>query len=173
MAQSIELLLDGRAEEAVRRQWNLLADAGMPSERRTGADENHRPHVTLFAADAVPEAAEAALPGLVAELDLELQIGALMLFGPRRGRCILVRQMTASIPLLELQARVAQACGADSAGQFGPGRWSPHVTLARRVPPDRLGAMLTTLGRTADTPVLARVTGCRRWDGTRKTAWLL
>ena len=173
MTQSVELLLDERAEAAVRRQWNLLAEAGLPSERRSGASEHHRPHVTLYAADAIPPEAEATLPGLVGDLELELRIGALTIFGPRHGQCILVRQVTASIDLLALQGRIAVACGADPAGQFGAGRWSPHVTLARRMAVEAVGAALTALGWTADRAVEARVLGCRRWDGTRKVAWLL
>lgn len=176
MAQSVELLLDERADAAIRQQWELLADPGPASERRSdprSAQEHHRPHVTLYAADAIPESAEAALPELVAGLDLEVRIGALMLFGPRRGRVILVRQVTASVELLRLQARVAAACRADVRGQFGPGRWSPHVTLARRVQTDRLGEAVAALDRTADRPIAARVTVCRRWDGTSKTAWSL
>jgi 2'-5' RNA ligase len=173
VAQSVELLLDGRGEEAVRRQWTLLADAGLPSEHRPGAGEHHRPHITLFAADAVPAEAEMSLPGLVAGLDLEVQLGSLMIFGPRHGRFILVRQVTASAELLSLQARVAEGCGADPHGQFGPGRWSPHITLARRVPTERAGDVLEALGRSGDRSTLARVTRCRRWDGTRKTARLL
>lgn len=176
MAQSVELLLDERADTAVRRQWNLLADAGLPSERRSGngpGTENHCPHVTLYAADAVPEDAERALPGLVADMELDLQLGGLLLFGPRHGRVILVRAVTASIELLALQSAVAGLCGADQDGQFGPGRWTPHVTLARRVPVEALGAVVAALDWTADQPVPARVTRCRRWDGTAKTAWLL
>jgi 2'-5' RNA ligase len=173
VTQSVELLVDEGAEAAVRRQWDLLAEAGLPSERRAGVSEHHRPHVTLFAADVVPDSAEGMLPALVADLELALQIGALTIFGPRRGRCILVRQVTASVSLLELQGRVAAACGADPVGQFGAGRWSPHVTLARRVPVGEVGAALTALDWTADRMLSAQVVGCRRWDGTRKVAWLL
>jgi 2'-5' RNA ligase len=173
VAQSVELLLDDHAEQAVRRQWSLLAEAGLPSEHRPSAAEHHRPHITLFAADSLPSEREPSLPGLVAGLDLTLQLGALMIFGPRHGRFILVRSVAASAELLALQARVADVCGEDPAGQFGPGRWSPHITLARRVFVDRTGDVLTALGRTADRPVMARITRCRRWDGTRKTAWLL
>ena len=178
MAQSVELLLDERAEAAIRQQWDLLAAAGLPSEappggRHAGADAHRRPHVTLFAADAVPEVAEDALPELLAGVDLELWVGALMVFGPRRGRVILVRQVTPSVELLRLQRRVAEACHAAVDGQFGSGRWSPHLTLARRLPTERLGVALEALGRTADRPVPAQVTRCRRWDGARRTAWLV
>jgi 2'-5' RNA ligase len=173
VAQSVELLLDDRAEAALRRQWNLLAQAGLPSEWRPAGGEHHRPHVTLFAADAVPAEAELELPSIVARQELELQLGAVMIFGPRRGRCIVVRQVAASVALLELQARVAAACAADPHGQFGSGRWSPHVTLARRLRVDQVGPALTALDWTADRTISARVVGCRRWDGTRKTAWLL
>jgi 2'-5' RNA ligase len=182
VAQSVELLLDDRADAAIRNQWNLLAEAGLPSERRPAppapGGEHHGPHVTLFAAEAIPDAAEQELSGAVAGLDLELQIGALMIFGPRRGRAILVRQVTPTLELLRVQATVAALCGVSASGvgaggQFGPGRWSPHVTLARRLPPDRLADALTALDRTADRPVPTRVTACRRWDGIRKTAWLL
>jgi 2'-5' RNA ligase len=173
VAQSVELLLDDGADAAIRRQWRLLAEAGLPSEQRTGSVTHHRPHLTLFAAGSVPSEAEQALPGLVAGLDLSVQVGAVMMFGPRRGRVILVRQVTASLELLELQSRVASACLADPTGQFGPGRWTPHVTLARRVPLSQVPDALEALGPSADRPVSVRITRCRRWDGTRKTAWML
>lgn len=176
MAQSVELLLDEGAEAAVRRQWNLLTDAGLPSERRADPRppvDHHRPHITLFAGDALPADAEDRLAALVAGLRLELQLGAVMVFGPRRGRAILVRQVTPSVPLLRLQEQVAAVCGAAGDGQFGAGRWAPHVTLARRLPAGQVGDALLALDWTADRPVPAEVTACRRWDGTRKTAWLL
>lgn len=169
MAQSVELLLDEQAERVIRHQWGLLADAGLAKPPPVTV----RPHITLFAADALSQELEPALSRAVAGLDLELQLGALMIFGPRRGRVILVRQVTPSTALLRLQAQVAEICGADPAGQFGPGRWSPHVTLARRVLVDRVGDAVTALGPLADRSILTRVTGCRRWDGRAQTAWLL
>lgn len=169
MAQSVELLLDEQAESAIRHQWDLLADAELAKPPPVTV----RPHVTLFAADHLSQELEPALSRVVAGLDLELQVGAVMTFGPRRGRVILVRQVAPSLALLRLQARVAEICGADSTGQFGAGRWSPHVTLARRVPVDRVGDALIALGTLADRSILTRVTGCRRWDGNHRTAWLL
>lgn len=172
MTQSVELLLGKRAEALVRQQWNLLADAGLASERRAPStvrgSEHHRPHLTLFAAEAISLTAESALPALVADLQLELQLGGLMIFGPRRGRAVLVRQVVPTIALLELQTTVAEVCQADTKGQFAPGRWTPHVTLARRMPPDQLPQAIAVLDRTADRPVTAWVRSCRRWDGDHK-----
>jgi 2'-5' RNA ligase len=167
VVQSVELTLDPSAEAAVVAQWDRLAAAGL-----TKPHGHHVPHITLYAADAIPVGAEPLLREIVRELDLTVRIGALMIFGPRNGRCILVRHVPASTELLELQQRVATACKADSAGQFGPGRWSPHVTLARGVAADQLGTAARTLGRSAK-DVVSRIRQCRRWDGNRRTAWWL
>lgn len=174
MAQSVELLLDREADAVVRAEWTTLAGAGLPSEDRSGREpasrEHHGPHVTLYAADRIEAAAEADLRAACAGLELDVLIGSVLVFGPRRGRCILVRAVVPTQALLSLQAEVAAICGADPLGQFGSGRWSPHVTLARRVPTEQVGACLALLG---DRSVPTRVTRCRRWDGDAKTAWLL
>jgi 2'-5' RNA ligase len=176
VTQSVELLLDERADAAVRRQWNLLSDAGLPSERRADPRpvvDHHCPHITLYAGDTLAGDAEDRLVELVGGLRLELQLGAVMVFGPRRGRAILVRQVTPSVPLLQLQELVAAVCGAEADGQFGAGRWAPHVTLARRLSTGQVSDALAALDWTADRPVPVEVTACRRWDGSRKTAWLV
>ncbi len=60
-------------------------------------------------------------------------IGAVLIFGPRHGRSILVRSVVPSEALLRLQARVAELCGAEPEGQFS----SRPVESARdRGPPD-------------------------------------
>ena len=166
MAQSVELTLDTSAETALVAQWDRLAAAGLAKPKRPEAHGHHLPHITLYAADAIPEEAESVLPEIVAGVDLKVHIGALMIFGPRKGECI-----AASVELLELQRRVARACKADPAGQFGPGRWSPHVTLARRVSSDHVGKAVTVLGSRGE--VDATIQRCRRWDGTRRIAWWL
>lgn len=171
MAQSVELALNPSADAALVAQWNRLAEAGVAKPPRSDPDGHHRPHVTLYAADAIPEAAESALPEIVAGIDLTVRVGAVMIFGPRNGACILVRQVLASVELLELQHRIAVACEADPEGQFGPGRWSPHVTLARRVASDQIGTAVSVLGSRGELD--ARIQRCRRWDGQRRTAWWL
>lgn len=174
MAQSVELLLDADSDAAVRAQWSALLAAGLPSEDRSGrpltAQQFHAPHITLYAAARMDPATDERLPPLVAGLDLEVQIGSVLVFGPRRGSCILVRTVVPTRSLLDVQAATAALCDAEPAGQFGPGHWSPHITVARRVPVDQVGACLTVLG---EHPLSARITQCRRWDGDAKTAWLL
>lgn len=181
MAQSVELVLDDRADTLVRRQWDLLADHGLPSARRANPDPHHRPHVTLFAAVTLDPTVDQGLPGLVATHDvvgLPLLIGPPTLFGPparrgkRPGSYVLVRAVAVSAPLLRLQRAVADLCGADPDGTFADGRWLPHVTLARRVAPDQVGAALTVLAAEPE-PILARVARCRRWDGDTRSAWWL
>lgn len=171
MAQSVELTLDPSAEAALVSQWDRLAAAGVASPKRPEPHGHHLPHITLYAADAISETAESGLPGIVAGVSLTVHVGAVMIFGPRKGECILVRHVSASVELLELQQRVARACGADPEGQFGPGRWSPHVTLARRVPSDHVGKAVNVLGSRGE--LEATIQRCRRWDGRRRTAWWL
>jgi 2'-5' RNA ligase len=171
VAQSVELTLDSSAEAALVAQFDRLAAAGLARPKRPQPHDHHLPHLTLYAADAIPEGAEAVLPGLLTKIHLTVHIGALMIFGPRNGECILVRQVLASVELLELQQRVAIACEADPAGQFGRGRWSPHVTMARRVPTDHIGKALSVLGSRGELD--ATIARCRRWDGKRRTAWWL
>ena len=171
MAQSVELTLDSAAEAALVAQWDRLAAAGIAKPKRPEPHGHHLPHITLYAADAIPEGAESVLPEIVAGVNLTVHIGALMIFGPRKGESILVRNVAASIQLLELQQLVARACAADPAGQFGQGRWSPHVTLARRVSSDHLGKAVSVLGSRGELD--ATIQRCRRWDGRRRIAWWL
>ena len=172
MAQSVELVPDGEAEERLAAEWRLLRGAGLPSEQRGEPGEQHRPHLTLYAGDRVPDEAETALPSVLTGLDLVLRIGAPLVFG-RSGRFILVRLVVPSMELLGLQCRVAQVCAADPHGPFGTGRWSPHVTLARRMTGAQVGQALDLLSRESASETDARVTRCRRWDGRARTAWWL
>jgi 2'-5' RNA ligase len=171
VAQSVELTLDPSAEAALVAQWDRLAAAGVAKQQRSDPEGHHRPHLTLYAADAIPEAAESELPEIVAGIDLTVRVGAVMIFGPRNGACILVRQVLASVELLHLQQQVALACEADPRGQFGAGHWSPHVTLARRVLSDDVGKAVSVLGSHGE--LNARIQRCRRWDGKRRTEWWL
>ena len=171
MAQSVELTFDPATENAVRAEWDRLAEAGLPSARRARPDEHHRPHLTLYAADRIPAEADARLPGLFTDVDIPVRIGSLMVFGPRHGQVILVRSVVPSAELLVLQGQTARLCGAEVVGQFGVGGWTPHVTLARRMGVDQLGEAVRVLNGSADLVGVAR--HCRRWDGDQRIVrWL-
>ena len=81
-----------------------------------------------------------------------------------------------SSALLALHADVLRAAGAgDDPPHLLPGRWTPHVTLARRVAladVDRAVALATALAQ-GEAPAGMRVvaSAVRRWDGSRRVEW--
>lgn len=172
MTQSVELVLDAAAEFEIRAQWDLLGDAGLPTSRRTEPSPSHAPHITLWAGDEIEPADDEALPALFAGLDLDLVVGNVLLFGPRRLGYVLVRPVTPSAALLELQHQVVRTLAAPAYPGFDAGRWTPHVTLARRVAVDQVGPSLHALAA-APAELDARVREGRRWDSDRKQTWLL
>jgi 2'-5' RNA ligase len=208
VVQSVELLLDGGLDAAVRAQWQALADAGLPSQaRHTGA--TNRPHVTLAVhSEPWPATVEAALPDAVGPLPLTLRLGGLVSFGQGGGRYVLARLVVPSAGLLALHARIAaavdpgRAVDPDRPGALGAlgalggpdhlgvGRWTPHVTLARRLDaaafPAALGALAAggrahtcgpdLEGRTLVDGVTAldgSGVAVRRWDGDARRAWVI
>jgi hypothetical protein len=171
LTQSVELLLDDATDAAIRSQWDHLGDAGLPTARRSEPSPHHAPHVTLWAGERLSAAAEPRLPPLFTDLDLELVVGGVLLFGPRRWGYVLARQIVVSTGLAALQQRVVEVCGGGY-GQFGDGQWSPHVTLARRMRTDQIGPALQALSHAPD-KLIATVRQARRWDGDGKIAWPL
>jgi hypothetical protein len=176
MVQSIELLLDDGSEAALRATWAALADAGLPSlATHTGA--SNRPHVTLAVTEGSGfPAAQDALRGVFEGWDLSRPglaavVGSPVLFGGHRGRWVLARQVVPSRPLLTLHSAVHRtlrlhAPEAAVIEQTAPDRWTPHVSLARRIPGDRLGEALAALDVE---PLPCRLRGARLWDSVQKT----
>lgn len=176
MVQSIELLFDDDAEAALRSTWAVLADAGLPS-LADHRGETNRPHVTVAVTDGSGfEAAVAALHAVfdgwgIGRTGLAAVIGAPLLFGGQRRRWVLARQIVASRPLLTLHSAVSravglQAPGAEVVAQTRPDLWTPHATLARRIPAERLAEALATVDRE---PLPCRFRAARLWDSTTKT----
>lgn len=175
MVQSVELLLEPEAERAVVRAWVALLEAGLPSQARHTAPSN-RPHTTLVAVPGLtPEAESAVAEAVDGRLPVDATWGEVALFG--RGPWVLVRLLDPSDGMRALQAAVADAGGVPDDSLSSPGRWAPHVTLARRVGApdvDRAVALATERARReapVGTPV--RAGAVRRWDGARKREWLL
>lgn len=158
---SIELLLDPEAESRVHADWRRLADTGFasPIAHHTAA----RPHITLMVR---PALGEVAFPDAVALLPVRLTLGAPVVF--RHGdRCVFARQIVPNEALLGLHRSVhSTAPPGQDAARTTPGDWTPHVTLARRVPLDRLAAALRLLGPDHG----GRGVALRRWDSASATA---
>ena len=167
MVHSVELLFDRDADAAIRRIWDDLTEAGVRSQAAHRAPSN-RPHVTLTVAETMDESVDDALRPLLRRLPLGCTIGAPMLFG--RKDFTLVRLIVPSVELLSLHAEVQSTCvphmPAGPLPHSEPGQWTPHVTLARRVPPDHLKSALTL--KSVGHQLSAAVVGLRHWDGNAK-----
>jgi hypothetical protein len=173
MTQSVELLLDDVSDAAVRAEWRLLDEAGLPSQAQHRGPTN-RPHLTLAAAPVVAPDAEVALARLCSRaLPLGARLGGLTLLG--RDPVVLVRIVVPTRELLDLQARVAGVLDLPESSLLSPGRWTAHLTLARRLPLEQLPQAVRALGSTDEARVegAVRFDGARRWDGLGRRAWSL
>lgn len=173
MVHSIELLFDADTDAAIRRVWQELADAGLPSQAGVKAPTN-RPHVTLLAATRIEPAVDSLLAKFRRQLPLRCVIGAPLLFGG--SRFTLARLVVPSHDLLSLQERTHHAClphlGRGPAAHCAPGQWTPHTTLCRRLDSTEVGRALTTV-RALTRDRSGRITGLRRWDGDARVERML
>ena len=173
VVQSVELLLEPEAERGVVRVWEALSEAGLPSQARHTAPSN-RPHTTLVAlSDLAAETESAVAAAVRGRLPVDAVWGDVTLFG--RGPWVLVRLLEPSDGMRGLQAVLADACGVPDDSLSSPERWTPHVTLARRVARadvDRAVALATALAQ-REAPAGMRVvaSAVRRWDGSRRVEW--
>ena len=167
MVHSVELLFDDETDAAMRRVWDDLADAGVRSLASSTSPSN-RPHVTLTVAEHMDEAVNDDLRSLLAMLPLPCTIGAPMLFG--RGPFTLVRLLIPSAGLLALQTGVHEEClpymSPGPLPHADPGHWTPHVTLARRLAPDKLADALSL--RRVSRDRRATAVALRHWDGNNR-----
>lgn len=167
MVHSVELLFDPDTEAAIRGIWDALAAVGVKSPT-SHQHVSNRPHVTLAVAERMDGAVDEALRPLAARLPLACSIGAPMLFG--RGPFVLVRLVVPSAELLAFHADVHAVCVPHMAPgpvpHADPGHWTPHVTLARRVPADLLPAAFGVRGLGRDRRATA--VGLRHWDGNAR-----
>jgi 2'-5' RNA ligase len=159
---SLELTFDDAADAAVREDWVALQDAGLPSQaRHTGA--SNRPHVTLLYSN------DPLDPPPITGLPIELTVATPLVFGSAKRGFLLARLVRPNRELLELHRLLHERAG-DGPGVdplTRPGAWTPHVTLARRIPADDLGRALSVVspGRTIDAIAVA----ARHWDSATKT----
>jgi len=163
MVHSVELVFDPDTEAAIRRIWDGLREAGIPSQAPAS-----RPHATLTVAQLIDPGVDDLLSPLAARFPLPCRIGAPMLFG--RSQLILTRLVVPTAELLDVHAEVYRLCVShQSPGPMAnslPGQWTGHVTLARRLHGSQLGRALGIAGRPSEIP--GQLVGLRRWDGSKK-----
>ena len=173
MAQSVELTLDAAADARLTEQWARLADAGLPTSQRTRAESGPpTAHHAVRRRRHPARRGGGAARGWSAGLDLTVRVGSVMLFGPRRNRYVLVRQVVVSAELLDLQRRIADLCEA-VAGRSVRARPLDAARDAGAPHPGRAGQPRPRACWVRRTSSTTRVTACRRWDGERRTAWWL
>lgn len=166
MVHSIELLFDPDTEATLRRIWEDLAAADLPSRVPAG-----RPHVTVAVAEQISPDVDELLRPIARQLPLACDVGAPLLFG--QSNAVLARLIVPSAELLALHADVHRVCGAHllpgPLPHSLPGRWTAHVTVARRIEDAQLGPVLRIAGQPAE--IRGTLAGLRRWDGTERVEY--
>lgn len=153
--QSIELLLDTAADEAVRSDWDTLVRLGLPSQARHSGESN-APHVTVVAAETI------GLPiGPVAPVDLRIE-GLLVLGTPPRG-LVLARAVALTSELLALHDVVMGSGTVVGTSTFSErSAWTPHITLGSRMTTEQVDLALAELDQSA---LIVATASLRHWNG--------
>lgn len=165
---SLELLLDGASEAAVRDDWQRLRAGGHSSLAASTAVAN-RPHVTAVVRTDLPVPELSPLADI---LPLEIRLLAPIVFSrpdeTRRG--VLVRPIRLTPELDALHRRLHAICGpGGDLPHTAPGAWTPHVTLARRLILSQTSEAIARLAPARE----ATIVGVRRWDAARRESRIL
>lgn len=151
---ALELLPDDAGCDVVRRDWQALRGAGLPSQLDHRGATNS-PHVTVLAAPALDGDDEQRAVDLVAPLlPAQVRASGIALLGGTR--VTLVRVLDVPDPLV--RAVLAVRSGVRDVQHVG---WLPHITLARRMDRADVGRAVEVLGHE---DVVLTLASLRRWD---------
>ncbi|KQW53064.1 hypothetical protein ASC77_01830 [Nocardioides sp. Root1257] len=151
---ALELVPDEAGREVVRRDWQALHDAGLPSQLDHQSATN-TPHVTVVSAPVLPESAvDVARVRLGTMLPVRARTAGLVLLGGRRVTVARVLDIEDDVVRRVLAVRV-QVPDRQHVG------WLPHVTLARRLDRGSAQRAVDVLGHE---DVQLSLTELRRWD---------
>ncbi|WP_296602845.1 hypothetical protein [Nocardioides sp.] len=154
---ALELVPDDEGQEAVRRDWQLLRDLGLPSQLDHPGSTN-APHVTVVSAPELPDAAlDVAHARLGSLLPVRARAAGLLLLGGDRLTIARAVDIDDDVVRRVLAVRV-QVPDRQHVG------WLPHVTLARRVDRADVQRAIDVLGHD---DVVLTLTELRRWDPDR------
>lgn len=152
---ALELSFDDASEAAVVTQWEALRAAGLPSQADHRSMTN-APHLTLVAAQTLDPALTAVATATIA-LPATLVVRGVVLLGVG-ARVTVALLVEPDHTLAAAAARVR-----DRVPDLRHPVWTPHVTLARRVPRTRLAELLEVLDA-HPAPATLTCTRLRWWD---------
>lgn len=158
---SVELTFEESTDSLIRADWARLAEAGLPS-LATHSSPSNKPHITLAAGNNLEIGLGAE--DLWGRLPIDVNFSGLVVFPAGPGMYALARLVVLSSSLLELHSRLHQQCPGAFANTL-PDAWTPHVTVARRIPGQLLGTAIDVLDVRAE----GRCTAARLWDSTTQT----
>jgi hypothetical protein len=135
VSRGVVLWPDQATEALVQRIYSDLSRIGIP----TVASEStaHRPHVSLVVADALNVEAVLAAVGSGPSAPIDLLVESVSIVKARH----LLLNITPSTPLLREQSSVhsrVRPHATNSWPHYEPGRWLPHLTLARSLTDEQL-----------------------------------
>lgn len=160
---ALELVCDEAGDAGVRRDWQRLRDAGLPSQLdHTGA--TNAPHLTVVSAPALSDdAIDVARVRLGGLLPIRARAAGLVLLGGERLTVARVLDVDDQVVRRVLAVR-AQVPDRQHVG------WLPHVTLARRLERADAQRALDVLGHD-DVELTFDV--LRQWDPeSRSVRWI-
>lgn len=168
-AHSLELLLAAVDDAWSAGEWGRLRAADLPSQAdHTGS--SNRPHVTLVAAsDLSAGVLAAARAELLPLLPMRATAGPAAALAPagRRGTLVLARRLVLPPSVSRARDRLVTRLGGSQATSDGERPWLPHLTLARRLPEDRLPDALAALGPEGARERTLTIWSLRHWDPDR------
>lgn len=142
MPFAVQLYFDQKSDTAVRTLWEAIASAGVPFPVR---DSGNRPHFSLaiYKELNVPACTDLLNSFAKTLSPFTLAISNLGVFSEYKTVVFLAPVV---IPgLLDLHRRVhnlLQDAASLPAFHYLPGQWTPHCTLATRVPPQFLSQVI-------------------------------
>ena len=139
------LYLDLETDAAIRRLWQGIEDAGLPSIM---PNLGYRPHISLAVCETmdVAEMRKILPPLLSVTPAIPLIFSYLGVFSKSDG--VVYLGVTASRGLLEFHEKIWQIMAAHTSGHseyYSPGVWVPHITINYDLTPEQVGRVVTTV----------------------------
>jgi 2'-5' RNA ligase len=138
MSFAVQLYFDPGSDTAIRNLWEAVASAGVPFPLR---DSGNRPHVSLaiYGEIDVPVCASRLNVFAQTRSPFALSIASLGIFSAEKTVVFLAPIVSPTLLDLHRQVhQLLQDAASLPAAHYLPGHWTPHCTLATRVPPQCL-----------------------------------